>query len=152
YQAEGGMVVIKGRLEPEVGALLQQALAAARESLYQRGRQRATFNAGPGEASAEPIRISRQPADALALLAETALHQGLDPGPSGPRPPLSGVRSPRHPGASSPPLGPRGPDHALKPCAALSPASPRGARGGLSGRALTGRGAPVPAAERSPAA
>src|SRR5881398_4149759 len=31
YQAEGGMVVIKGRLEPEVGALVMQALAAARE-------------------------------------------------------------------------------------------------------------------------
>jgi len=85
YQAEDGMVVIKGRLEPEVGALLQQALAAARESLYQRGRQRATFNAGPGEASAEPIPISRQQADALALVAETALHQGLDPGPPGER-------------------------------------------------------------------
>jgi 5-methylcytosine-specific restriction endonuclease McrA len=85
YQAEDGMVVIKGRLEPEVGALLQQALAAARESLYPRGRQRATFNAGPGEASAEPIPISQQQADALALLAETALHQGLDPGTPGER-------------------------------------------------------------------
>src|ERR1700738_5296366 len=35
YQAEDGMVVIKGRLEPEVGALVMRALAAARESLYQ---------------------------------------------------------------------------------------------------------------------
>ena len=85
YQAEDGMVVIKGRLEPEVGALLQQALAAARESLYQRDRQRATFNAGAGEASAEPIPISQQQADALALLAETVLHHGLDPGTPGER-------------------------------------------------------------------
>ena len=30
------MVVIHGRLEPEVGAVLMQALAAAREELYQR--------------------------------------------------------------------------------------------------------------------
>src|SRR5947207_4364533 len=46
YQDEDGMVVVKGRLEPEVGALLQQAMAAARESLYQRSRQRARFNRG----------------------------------------------------------------------------------------------------------
>ena len=35
YQDEDGMVVIRGRLAPEVGALLVQALAAAREKLYQ---------------------------------------------------------------------------------------------------------------------
>src|SRR5712692_11702867 len=34
--AEDGIVVLRGRLEPEVGALLMQALAAAREALYQR--------------------------------------------------------------------------------------------------------------------
>ena len=38
YQDEDGMVVLRGRLEPEVGALLMQALAAARETLYQRAR------------------------------------------------------------------------------------------------------------------
>src|SRR5467141_3716850 len=85
YQAEDGMVVIKGRLEPEVGALLVQALAAARESLYQRRRQPATFNAGTGDVSAETSSVSQQRADALALLAETALHHGLDPGTSGER-------------------------------------------------------------------
>ena len=36
HQDEGGMVVLRGRLEPEVGALLLQALAAAREAHYQR--------------------------------------------------------------------------------------------------------------------
>jgi len=85
YQAEDGMVVLRGRLEPEVGALLQQALTAARESLYQRARERATFNAGVGEVSEEMPPISQQQADALALLAETALHQGLDPGAPGER-------------------------------------------------------------------
>src|SRR5882762_9924939 len=85
YQDEDGMVVVKGRLEPEVGALLIQALAAARESLYQRSRQRATFNAGVGDVSAETPPISQQQADALALLAETALHHGLDPGAPGER-------------------------------------------------------------------
>src|SRR3989441_6216407 len=85
YQDEDGMVVVKGRLEPEVGALVMQALAAARESLYQRSRQRATFNAGAGSVSAETPSASQQQADALALLAETALHHGLDPGTPGER-------------------------------------------------------------------
>src|SRR6266403_880364 len=35
YQDEDGMVVLRGRLAPEVGAVLVQALAAAREALYQ---------------------------------------------------------------------------------------------------------------------
>jgi hypothetical protein len=36
YPDEDGMVTVRGRLEPEVGALLMQALTAARETLYQR--------------------------------------------------------------------------------------------------------------------
>jgi len=36
YQDEDGMVVIRGRLAPEVGAVLIQALTAAREALYQK--------------------------------------------------------------------------------------------------------------------
>jgi uncharacterized protein DUF222 len=35
YQDEDGMVIIRGRLAPEVGAVLVQALASAREALYQ---------------------------------------------------------------------------------------------------------------------
>src|SRR5713226_6244898 len=53
YQAEDGMVVLKGRLEPEVGALVMQALAAARESLYQRARERARASADFGDVSYE---------------------------------------------------------------------------------------------------
>src|SRR5437868_6871399 len=34
YPDEDGMVTVRGRLEPEAGALLMQALAAARETLY----------------------------------------------------------------------------------------------------------------------
>src|SRR6266850_8048473 len=85
HQDEDGMVVLKGRLEPEVGALVMQALAAARESLYQRRRQRATFNAGTGGVAEETPSVSQQQADALALLAETALQHGLDPGTPGER-------------------------------------------------------------------
>src|SRR5436190_11192715 len=36
YQDEDGMVTVRGRLTPEAGALLMQALAAARATLYQR--------------------------------------------------------------------------------------------------------------------
>src|SRR5438552_9853946 len=85
YQAEDGMVVLRGRLEPEMGALVMQALAAARESLYQRARERARAATGFGDVSAETPTVAQQRADALPLLAETALHHGLDPGPPGER-------------------------------------------------------------------
>jgi hypothetical protein len=85
YQDEDGMVTVRGRLEPEVGALLVQALAAARESLYQRARGRAAAAADPGGPSAETPTMAQRQADALALLAETALHHGLDPGAPGER-------------------------------------------------------------------
>jgi 5-methylcytosine-specific restriction endonuclease McrA len=85
YQAEDGMVVLRGRLEPEMGALVMQALAAARESLYQRARERARATTGFANVSEETPTPVQQRADALALLAETALHQGLDPGAAGER-------------------------------------------------------------------
>src|SRR5213076_612149 len=75
YQDEDGMVVIRGRLAPEVGAVLVQALAAARETLYQRAR---SMDAEDGFAETPPV--AQQQADALALVAETALHHGIDPG------------------------------------------------------------------------
>ena len=78
------MVVVSGRLEPEVGALLTQALAAARETLYQRARARDEAAANPGDVSAETPSLAQQQADALALLAESALHH-LDPGAPGER-------------------------------------------------------------------
>src|SRR5437870_6437056 len=53
YHDEDGMVVRTGRLEPEGGAVLMQALAAARESLYQRTRVRDKATAGAGGVSAE---------------------------------------------------------------------------------------------------
>jgi hypothetical protein len=84
YQDEDGMVVLRGRLEPEAGALLMQALAAGRETLYQRARA-ATFDDPPVDVSAETPTMAQQQADALALLAETALHHGLDPGAPGER-------------------------------------------------------------------
>src|SRR5215475_12283287 len=78
---EDGMVVVTGRLEPEVGALLVQALAAARETLYQRTRKTGHVSAETRETST----MAQQQADALALVAETALHHGMDPGTPGER-------------------------------------------------------------------
>src|SRR5438876_363787 len=77
YHDEDGTVRICGRLAPEVGALLLKALEAARETLYQRRREQAP--------DADPPTMAQQQADALAVLAETALHHGIDPGaPGGP--------------------------------------------------------------------
>ena len=75
YQNEDGAVVVRGRLEPEVGSVLMQALESARETLYQRRR----------DVSAETPTIGQQQADALALIAETALRHGMDSGPAGER-------------------------------------------------------------------
>src|SRR5216117_205368 len=77
YQDEDGMVVIHGRLEPETGAVLMKALEAAREVLS----QPETFQ----DPAADPPAFSQQQADALALLAETALHHGIALGTPGER-------------------------------------------------------------------
>jgi Domain of unknown function (DUF222)/HNH endonuclease len=77
HQDEDGTVVLRGRLAPEVGALLVQALSAARDKMYQHAR----INDPEGD----PPTMAQQQADALALLAETALHHGIDPGPAGER-------------------------------------------------------------------
>src|SRR5206468_3932968 len=74
-----GMVVLRGALAPEVGAVLVQALAAARESLYRQARAK-DAGACPADVSAETPPLAQQQADALALVAETALHHGIDPG------------------------------------------------------------------------
>ena len=84
YQDGDGMVVVRGRLDQEVGAVLLQALAAARETLHQRSR--ATHpGTGPADVSEETPTMSQQHADALALIAEAALHHGMDPGTTGER-------------------------------------------------------------------
>ena len=77
YPDTDGTYFLRGRLTAEVGALLVQALAAARETLHQRARGR--------KAESDPPTMVQQQADALALLAETALHYGIDPGAPGER-------------------------------------------------------------------
>lgn len=77
YQDADGMYVIQGRLTPEAGALLRQALDAACDRLYGKG----PLNTAEGE----PPSTGQRQADALAMIAEAALHHGLDPGASGDR-------------------------------------------------------------------
>ena len=79
YQDEDGMVTVRGRLAPEAGVLLVHALAAAREALYQQARSQEQV-VDSADVSAETPTMAQQQADALALLAETALHHGIDPG------------------------------------------------------------------------
>ena len=77
YPDEDGTVRVRGRLAPEVGALLLKALEAAREALNQQRRQE--------DPERDQPTMEQQQADALALLAETALHHGVDPGAPGER-------------------------------------------------------------------
>jgi 5-methylcytosine-specific restriction endonuclease McrA len=84
YQDEDGSVVLRGRLAPEVGALLLRALDAARETLYQKRRATEAIGSHSDPAEELPTRAQQQ-ADALALLAEAALHHELDPGAPGER-------------------------------------------------------------------
>src|SRR5437762_2430942 len=84
YPDTDGTVTVRGRLTPEIGALLVQALTAARERLYQQAHAE---DAGTGalDVLADTPTMAQQQADALALLAETALHHGIDPGAPGER-------------------------------------------------------------------
>jgi len=76
YEQEDGTVVVRGRLTAEAGAVLLRALEAGREKLYP--------HRGP-DVSAETPTYPQQRADALALVAETALHHELDSGAPGER-------------------------------------------------------------------
>ena len=80
WVADEGMVVIRGRLTPEVGAIVQRALEAAADQLCRDGRA-----APAGHGMAEAITPAQRGADALGLLAETALSAGLDAGSEGDR-------------------------------------------------------------------
>jgi len=80
YVDEDGMVVFRARLTPELGAVVQRALEAASERLFQESR-----HAAAPESVTEEITSAQRRADALALLAESALDNGLDRGTSADR-------------------------------------------------------------------
>ncbi|MPZ17454.1 MAG: DUF222 domain-containing protein [Luteitalea sp.] len=76
---EDGMLVMRGRLTPELGAVVQRALEAAGDWLFRESasdpRDDATAEVTPGQ----------RRADALGLLAESALASDLDRGTAGDR-------------------------------------------------------------------
>jgi len=97
FPDDDGMYVVRGRLTPEIGALLMRAVEAASDVLYRE-------QGSPENGSAEPSReaAARRRADALGLLAERALAAGFggsegsdEPG-SDARAPLSGTRAERY--------------------------------------------------------
>src|SRR6266850_795379 len=130
YQDEDGMFVIRGRLTPEVGAVVRQALTAACDRLY----------------AEAPVK---DPDDS----------PGATPGPpaSRRRLPVPRLRIALHARASHPPLGQRRAHDAVEPRLTVSASSSGSSRGGLQGRTLAGRRAAVPhptrlAPTRGPAA
>jgi len=77
---DDGMVVVRGRLSPEVGAVVQRALEAASDQLYQESAA-----ADDAHGMAQEVTPSQRRADALGLLAESALAHELDRGTAGDR-------------------------------------------------------------------
>ena len=62
YQDEDGMVVIRGRLTPEVGAVVRRALEAAGDRMYAKARV--------NDPEGDPPTRGQQQADALGMIAE----------------------------------------------------------------------------------
>jgi Domain of unknown function (DUF222) len=105
YTDDDGMVVVRGRLSPEVGAVLMKALEAAGEVLYKEEK-----NVEPEHLDEERSPEQRK-ADALELVAKSALASGLDPGSSAERYQVvvhvdeSVLQNPENPGQSVLELG-----------------------------------------------
>ena len=90
FPDEEGMYEVKGRLTPEVGALLMRAVEAASDALYrEKGPKSVSY-----ETSFEDAAHRR--ADALGLVAERALAAGFDSPGQHARAPLSGTRAERY--------------------------------------------------------
>ncbi len=81
---DDGMVVVRGRLTPEVGAVVQRALEAAADRLFHESAPMARPDQTGGTLSDE-VTPGQRRADALGLLAEAALAADLDRGTAGDR-------------------------------------------------------------------
>jgi hypothetical protein len=77
---EDGMVVIRGRLTPEIGAVVQRAIEAAADRL-----RRESAGTPSAQTLCEEVTSAQRRADALGLLAESALAADLDRGTAGDR-------------------------------------------------------------------
>jgi hypothetical protein len=90
FPDDEGMYVVKGRLTPEVGALLMRAIEAASDALYHERRS------VPGPLLSEEEReqdAAQRRADAVGLLAERAMTAGFGQAESAP---VSGTRPERY--------------------------------------------------------
>jgi len=74
------MLALRGRLSPEVGAVVLRALDAASERLRQE-----SATADDADTSTQDVTPAQRRADALGLLAESALAHELDRGTAGDR-------------------------------------------------------------------
>jgi len=85
FPDEEGMYVVKGKLTPEVGAMLMRAVEAASDALYR--------EKGPKDVSAETSfqDAAHRRVDALGLVAERALAAGF-----GENAPVSGTKAERY--------------------------------------------------------
>ena len=86
---EDGMVVVRGRLSPEVGAVVRRALEAAgdqaRGAVAAGTLAAAADGKGAPGAETEAPSLAQRQADALGVIAECALSGGLDRGTAGDR-------------------------------------------------------------------
>ena len=83
---DDGMVVIRGRLTPEVGAVVRRALEAALDVERRAAGERAPDESDPvDEAVGVAPSFGQRQADALGAVAECALAGGLDRGTAGDR-------------------------------------------------------------------
>ena len=101
FPDEDGMYVVRGRLDPEVGAALMRAVEAASDALFAGARK----NNSDGRHTAEAPEPAQLRADAVGLLAERALAAGFGVGVGagfgdrvgfGDQVPISGSRAERY--------------------------------------------------------
>ena len=77
---DDGMVVVRGRLTPEAGAVVMRAVEAAADCLF-----REACDVPTAQTLTDEVTPGQRRADALALLAEAALATDLDRGTAGDR-------------------------------------------------------------------
>ena len=83
---EDGMVVVRGRLDPEVGALLMRAVEAASDALYRteaRSEKGVLGGNSHTDTELEETQPEQRRADALGLIAERAFAAGFGGGSGG---------------------------------------------------------------------
>ena len=97
---DDGMVVVRGRLDPEVGAMLMRAVEAASDALYREEAHSETLEGTAAYAELDKTKPEQRRADAVGLLAERALAAGFGNGAGNGNcdrdAPISGSRAERY--------------------------------------------------------